>query len=357
VRLGVDDTTLSLIWACYILGVVIALLAAPPLSTRFGAKPVIISGLAVALLGCLLLAFSGMTLTTSAGRFCAGIGTGIAASAGISGVLSLGVGALTRLAVSVASGSTLVGAALGAATSSLAVLTEQPDLVMFTTAAAIVAAAIASAAVTPYREAQAPTDEGTAPGAARPGSVLPVILLQVCVGAPAGVMLALGPVIFERVSGGDAGARVGILSVALFGGTFVGQLVAQGMSVPIRRVSALVLTVLCCVLGALAVPAGAAGFIVGAAAATGIGSAIGQMAVFAEFRAVRVGAALTAATSIGFLASYAMNGALPIAMGALSDATGDYGLAMVVLLGVIGVLVIAAESAAFRARRANEEPD
>lgn len=356
-RLGVDDTTLSLIWACYIVGVVIALLSAAPLSARFGARTVIVAGLAIALLGCLLLAFSELTATTAAGRFCAGIGTGIAASAGISGVLSLGTGARTRLAVTVASGSTLVGAALGAAGSSLAVqFTDDPDLIMFLAGAVILAAGILSAAVTPYRESRNPVDEDSGSGPPRAGSVIPVILLQVCVGAPAGVMLALGPVIFERVSGGGTGGQVGVLSVALFGGTFVGQLVAPAMPVRMRRVAALGLTVLCCVLGAIAVPAGAAGFIVGAAAATGIGSAIGQMAVFAEFRAVRVGAALTAATSAGFLASYAVNGALPIAMGAISDATGDYALAMAVLLGVISLLVAGAAVAASRTRRSGD-PD
>lgn len=354
-RFGLDDTSLSVIWACYIAGVVVALLAAPRLSARVGTKLVVLAGLAAALVGCCLLAFGETAAALAGGRLCAGVGTGVAASAALSGVLSLGTGALTRLAVSVASAATLAGAACGAAGSALVVaFSDQPDLVMFSIAGLVVIAALAAAAVTPYRASEGPNPPAVDPRTPRlRRSVIPVILLQVCVGAPSGIMLALGPVIVDRV-GGDAGVdggRIGLLAIALFGGTFVGQIVAQAVSVPMRRVGALVLTVLCCAAAVIAVPAGEPAFIIAAALATGVGSAMGQMAVFAEFRERRVGTALTAATSAGFLASYALNGALPIALGAIADATGDYGLALLVLLVVISILAAAATFAAARDRR------
>jgi fucose permease len=350
-RLELTDVALSLIWVCYIFGAVLALIVAPRFTSRFGMKPVILVGLSTALVGSLLLAVSGSAGVTAAGRFCAGLGTGVAASVGVSGVLSVGSGVLAGLAVSLASAATLLGAALGAAGSSLVIAwCDRPDLVIYLIASGILVAAILGAIVTAYPRALRTRDSDTSATARTRKPILPAILLQACVGAPAGVMLALGPVIVQNVSGGSTN-QLGTLSVALFGGTFVGQVLAQRLPVALRRGAALSLTLLSCLLAVLAVPLGEPLLIVAAAALTGIGSAAGQMVVFAELGAARSGAALTMATSIGFLASYATNGTLPFVMGGISDATGDYGLAMLVLLAVIACLATAAWAAVVRVHR------
>src|SRR5579864_6774533 len=87
--LGFSSGTLTVIFALYILGLLGTLSVAGQLSDRYGRKPVLLPGLAAALIACALFATASSVAMLAVARLLTGIAVGVIVSAGMAAVVDL----------------------------------------------------------------------------------------------------------------------------------------------------------------------------------------------------------------------------------------------------------------------------
>ncbi len=131
-ELAFSSGTLSVIFAAYIAGLLIALLVAGQLSDRWGRKPVLVPGILVAMSACMLFAAATSISVLILARFLTGVAVGTIVSAGMAMVVDVGGAARKRQASLAASVAMVLGAGLGPMLSGLtATLTESPIIIVF----------------------------------------------------------------------------------------------------------------------------------------------------------------------------------------------------------------------------------
>lgn len=111
--LGFSSGTLTVIFALYIAGLLGTLLVAGQLSDRYGRKPVLLPGIAAALVACGLFACASSTAMLAVARLLTGIAVGVIVSAGMASVGDLGGTTRRRDAALLASVAMVLGAGLG----------------------------------------------------------------------------------------------------------------------------------------------------------------------------------------------------------------------------------------------------
>ena len=111
--LGFSSGTLTVIFALYIAGLLGTLLVAGQLSDRYGRKPVLLPGIAAALIACGLFACASSTAMLAVARLLTGIAVGVIVSAGMASVGDLGGTERKRDAALLASVAMVLGAGLG----------------------------------------------------------------------------------------------------------------------------------------------------------------------------------------------------------------------------------------------------
>ncbi|MDQ3157636.1 MAG: MFS transporter, partial [Actinomycetota bacterium] len=89
-QIGFSTGTLTVIFAAYIIGLLLTLVVAGQLADRIGRKPVLIPGVIVALAACLLFMNASTVATLLIARFLTGIAVGVVVSAGLAAVVDLG---------------------------------------------------------------------------------------------------------------------------------------------------------------------------------------------------------------------------------------------------------------------------
>lgn len=112
-QLGFSSGMLTVIFAAYMVGLLVTLTVAGQLADRFGRKPVLIPGLVLAMVACGLFAFTSSVLLLVAARFLTGIAVGVIVSAGMAAVVDVGGPARHRQASLAASVAMVLGAGLG----------------------------------------------------------------------------------------------------------------------------------------------------------------------------------------------------------------------------------------------------
>ncbi|MCP2335420.1 MFS transporter [Actinomadura rupiterrae] len=112
-RIGFSRGTLTVVFACYILGLLGSLLVSGVASDRLGRKPVLLPALAAALVACGLFATASSVAALMAARLLTGIAVGAAVSAGMAAVTDVAGPERRRLAALLASTAMVFGAGLG----------------------------------------------------------------------------------------------------------------------------------------------------------------------------------------------------------------------------------------------------
>ncbi|MER0241981.1 MFS transporter [Streptomyces sp. HSW2009] len=111
--LGFSRGTLTVVFACYIVGLLSSLLVCGVASDRWGRKPVLLPALGLAFVGCVLFATAGSVAALVAGRLLTGIAVGAAVSAGMAAVTDVAGPSRKRTGALLASCAMVFGAGLG----------------------------------------------------------------------------------------------------------------------------------------------------------------------------------------------------------------------------------------------------
>lgn len=220
-QFGFSSGTLTLIFACYILALVITLLIAGQLADRLGRKKIILPGLIAAVLACLCFMSAQSVYALLAARFLTGIAVGITVTASMAAVVDAGGESRKRQAALVASIAMVSGAGLGPVMSGAIVrFVPHPETTVFIVEFLVQLSAIIIA----LRLPSAPKNLAAAPRPLR----LPAIpkknifhLLMGCLFFAPGLtatslMLSLGPVLLSHYT--DAGSPViaGVMACMMF---------------------------------------------------------------------------------------------------------------------------------------------
>ncbi|GHF14885.1 MFS transporter [Amycolatopsis deserti] len=339
-ELGFSSGVLTVVFACYIAGLLGALLVAGVVSDRIGRKPVLLPALALGIVSCVLFATAASVLALAIARFLAGLAVGAAVSAGMAAVndVAPGRGKTAALASSTAM---VLGAGLGPLLAGVASETlPGPTVTIFLAEIVLLASAAVVVARLPL-----PRPQSTSRAWIRIPNVHPdgrgAVLRGIAVFAPGitatSFVLSLGPSVLTDLLGSTDRIVAGALAFVMFLGATGIQFAVRGL--PARTIliagaasttasmAALIASLQTSSLTLLAVAAVLAG------TGQGMGQFGGLTLVNASVPANRLAEA-TAAQNVG---GYVPAAVLPLAAGFLSDATG-----LATGATAFGVVVIAA---------------
>ncbi|WSA93973.1 MFS transporter [Streptomyces sp. NBC_01795] len=330
-RFGFSSATLTVIYAFYIAGLLGTLTVAGTLSDRFGRKPVLLPGLALAVLASGMFATAHSVPVLSAARLLSGIAVGAFLSAGMAAVSDLAESTQKRTAGLIASSSMVAGAAVGPLLAGvLSEVLPGPSVTVFLVQIALLLVAL----VVVVRMPLPPRARGNHEGAARRWIRIPSapranrrqLLLGLAVFAPAiaatGFVLSLGPTLLADLLHTSNRALSGATIFVLFAAATGVQFAARRLRVRTDLLTGAALTVLSMGALVLAVATTSVTALLASAVLAGLGQGLTQLGALtmlsANVPAGRLAEANAALTAGGYL----LAGALPVAAGALSDAAG-----------------------------------
>jgi MFS family permease len=327
-QMGFSAGTLTVIFAIYIAGLLGTLLVAGQLSDRYGRKPVLLPGLAAALVASVLFASADSVLALGIARFLTGIAVGVIVTAGMASVVDLGGSERKRLAALLASVAMVVGAGLGPLLAgSLAQGMAQPVVTVFGVELFLLVSALVVACVLPL---QRPPVAGRGPLRIRLPSVPAVnrrhLALGISVFAPGitatSFVLALGPSLLSRLLGIHSPLIAGGMACAMFLAATGVQFAVRRLSVRTILLSGAAATVLAMVSLAIAINAALAPALVIAALLAGAGQGMGQLGGLTLIGMNVHGTRRAEANAVMNIGGYVPAGLLPVATGYLIDFVG-----------------------------------
>ncbi|SUA73844.1 putative 3-hydroxyphenylpropionic transporter MhpT [Nocardia otitidiscaviarum] len=384
--LGFSRGTMTVIFACYIAGLLGSLLVSGVASDRIGRRPVLVPALLLALTACLMFATASTVAALMIARLLTGIAVGAAVSAGMAAVTDIAGPGRTRLAALLASTAMVFGAGLGPLLAG--VLSETlpaPTVTVFAVEAALLATALlvvarmplvrtpagdSSATHTDAVTVRAPGKSATTVDAGRGSAAggrskastwmrVPRVPrghgrqlgLGIAVFAPGitatSFVLSLGPALLSDLLGTTSRIVSGAVAFAMF-------LTATGVqfavrALPRRRIMLMAATGTVCAMVALALAVHLMSVValLAAALCAGAGQGLGQLGGLSLLNAAIAPRRLAEANAALNVGGYLPAGLLPVSAGYLSDALG---LAAGATVFAAVVLVCAASGGVFVAR-------
>ncbi|MEV5824396.1 MFS transporter [Spirillospora sp. NPDC052242] len=321
-ELGFSDGTLTVIFACYIAGLIGSLLVSGVLSDRFGRRPVLLPALGLALVACGVFAAAPSVAALMAARLLTGIAVGAVVSAGMAAVTDVAGARRARPAALLASTAMVLGAGLGPLLAG--VLSETlpaPTRTVFAVEAALLAAAVVVVVRMPLGR-PAPDAGGFVRVPRVPRGDGRRLALGVAVFAPGitatSFMLSLGPSLLHTGDRAAAGGTAFAMFAAATGVQFAARTLPRRT---ILTTGAAATTIAMASLVA-AVWTGRTGVLLVAAVLAGAGQGLGQFAGLSLLNASVPPSRLAEANAAFNLGGYLPAGLLPVAAGHLGDAIG-----------------------------------
>ncbi|UFR02349.1 MFS transporter [Streptomyces sp. Go40/10] len=326
-EMGFGRGTLTVVFACYIAGLLGSLLVSGVLSDRIGRKPVLLPALGLALAACLVFATAGGVAALVVARLCTGIAVGAVVSAGMAAVTDVAGPARRRLAALLASCAMVFGAGLGPLLAG--VLSETlpaPTVTVFGVEAVLLGTAVAVVLRMPVRR---PAAGGTGAWVRVPGvprGAGRTLALGIAVFAPGitatSFVLSLGPSLLSDLLATDSRMLSGTLAFAMFLG-------ATGVQFAVRRLdrrTVLLAGASATALGMLAlvtaVRTGSVPALGAAALLGGAGQGMGQLGGLSLLNSAVPTDRLAEANAALNVGGYLPAGLLPVTAGYLSDGLG-----------------------------------
>jgi MFS family permease len=327
-EMGFSAGTLTVIFAAYIVGLLAALLVAGQLSDRFGRKPVLLPGLAAAIIACFLFATASSVVALGIARFLTGLAVGVIVSAGMASVVDLGGLHQKRLASLAASVAMVLGAGLGPLLAGvLAQTLSRPVVPIFAIELAVLASAFFVAGTLPLKRVRSHAEEGwrlRLPAVPRQNRLH--LTFGIAVFAPGitatSFVLSLGPSLLSKLLDVTSPLIAGGMACIMF-------LTATGIQFAVKRLHIRTIfligataTILSMIAIAIAVNASYAALLVVAAVLAGAGQGLGQLGGLTLI-GIHVPAHRRAeANAVLNIGAYVPAGLLPVCTGYLIDQIG-----------------------------------
>ncbi|BBY18124.1 MFS transporter [Mycolicibacterium litorale] len=356
-RWGLSVTSLTAIFAVYVLGLVGALLTVGSLSDRVGRRPVLIASLVVAAAGTAIFWAAEGPVWLALARVVQGVATGTATGALAAGLLEFAPAERPHRGPTMTAVGTTFGLAVGGGSAGLLVsLSPRPDGVVFP--ALTMALLLLAALVSLIPETVARRKAGFAamrprvrvPREARRGFVAAIPAI-VAGWSMTGLFLALAPSLIRDVMHVRWGAAGGLSITVLFlansgGGLWAARLTARRANV----IGAVLLSVGAASLGA-ALSATSTAVFIGGAIVCGVGAGLTFNGTLRGISEATEAGSRSEVFSAAFVVSYAALGVPSLAAGLASPLWGlqTTGYVYITFIGVLSV--VAALHAASTIRR------
>ncbi|MFE0047583.1 MFS transporter [Streptomyces albireticuli] len=325
-RIGFGTGTLTVVFASYIGGLLVALPVAGVLSDRYGRRTVLVPAVLSALLACLLYATAGSVAALIAARLLTGLAVGGAVAAGMAAVSDVGGPDRRRqasLAGSVAMGTGLASGPLlaGCAAQSL----PAPTVTVFVAEAVLLLSALLVIRGLPQvRRDGAGGSWLRLPSVPRPNRRDLLAGLAAYMPGMTGTsfLLALGPSMLADLLGTTNRIVAGGSAFVMFGASTAVQFFVSRWRPHRLLATATGATAAGMLLVILAVRASSIWLLLAAAVLAGVGQGMGQLGGFSLLNARVPGPRLAEANAALSAWGYLFAGILPVGTGYLSDAKG-----------------------------------
>ncbi|MEU3353583.1 MFS transporter [Streptomyces sp. NPDC037389] len=328
--IGFSKGTMTVVFACYIVGLIGSLLVSGVVSDRVGRKPVLLPALGLAVLACGIFATATSVVALMAARLFTGVAVGAVVSAGMAAVTDVAGPGRKRLGALLASCAMVLGAGLGPLLAG--VLSETlpgPTATVFLAEIALLALAFVTVLRMPVSRPSSATATGEGAwirlpkvprGAGRQ------LLLGIAVFAPGitstSFVLSLGPSLLSGLLGTTSRVVAGAMAFVMF-------LAATGVQFAVKglRVRAILLGGAGSVVAGMvalmaAVWTSSVALLAAAAVLAGAGQGMGQLGGLSLLNSTVPGDRLAEANAALNVGGYVPAGALPVAAGYLSDGVG-----------------------------------
>ncbi|MFC8719696.1 MFS transporter [Kitasatospora sp. NPDC057198] len=370
--IGFSKGTLTVVFACYIVGLIGSLLVSGVLSDRIGRRPVLLPALGLALVACLVFGTAGSVAALIVARLFTGVAVGAVVSAGMAAVTDVAGPERRRTAALLASCAMVFGAGLGPLLAGLlSELAPGPTATVFGVEAVLLALAVLAVLRMPLplprpwnarddQDARDDRDDDGHGGGRGDWVRVPGVpsgrgrqlALGVAVFAPGitatSFVLSLGPSLLSGLLGTTSRIVAGSMAFAMF-------LTATGVQFAVQRLrrrTVLALgaagTALSMLALAAAVRSGSAAALLAAALLAGAGQGLGQLGGLSLLNSTVPPRRLAEANAALNVGGYVPAGLLPVSAGYLSDAAGlttgatVFAAVLAVLAALGGLLVLTA---------------
>ncbi|GAC1043113.1 MFS transporter [Rhizobium sp. No.120] len=351
--IGFSSATLTVIFAAYILGLLLTLLVAGQLSDRYGRKPVLIPGLAAALVACLLFASAHSVAMLIAARFLSGVAVGVVVSAGMAAVVDLGGPERKRQASLIASVSMVLGAGLGPLLAGgIALLLAAAVIPIFAVELAVLLSALAAILMLPLKHHGTKADRNwrlhlpSVPRANHRHLLFGIAVFGPGITATSFV-LALGPSLLSHLLGVTSPLIAGGMACAMFLTATGVQFAARQFSVRTIFLCGATATILSMAGIALAVISSNATALIAAALLAGSGQGLGQLGGLTLIGLHVPGNHRAEANAVLNIGGYIPAGLMPVATGVVIDHAG-HSLGATLFAVVLATIAVVGGATVFR---------
>ncbi|WP_229820401.1 MFS transporter [Streptomyces abikoensis] len=340
--IGFSKGTMTVVFACYIVGLIGSLLVSGVVSDRVGRKPVLLPALGLAVLACGIFATATSVVALMAARLFTGVAVGAVVSAGMAAVTDVAGPDRKRLGALLASCAMVLGAGLGPLLAG--VLSETlpgPTATVFLVEIGLLALAFVTVLRMPLSQ---PSGGGAGAWIRLPkvprGSGRQ-LFLGIAVFAPGitstSFVLSLGPSLLSGLLGTTSRVVAGAMAFVMFLAATGVQFAVRGLRVRVILMGGAGSVVAGMVALMAAVWTSSVVLLAVAAILAGAGQGMGQLGGLSLLNSAVPGARLAEANAALNVGGYVPAGALPVAAGYLSDGIGLTGGAttFAVVLGVL----------------------
>ncbi|MGY2030363.1 MFS transporter [Nocardia gipuzkoensis] len=348
--IGFSAGTLTAVFACYIVGLLAALLGAGVVSDRVGRKPVLLPAVAAAIAACVLFAVAHSVVALALARLLTGLAVGATVSAGMAAVTDVGGPDRKRVAALAASTAMVLGAGSGPLLAGiLSETVPGPTVTVFLVEIAVLATGFAVVARLPL-----PPGSGgrgpwiRIPSVARDGRT--AVLLGIAVFGPGitatSFVLSLGPSVLTHVLGATDRVLAGAVAFAMFLAAAGIQFAARRFGVRAILLAGAAATATSMAALMLSLVATSLALFVTAAVLAGAGQGLGQFGGLTAISASVPGQRLAEANAAQNAGGYLPAAVLPMTAGFLGDSYGlsagvtAFGVVVGVAAAAGGLLVV-----------------
>ncbi|MBX6384031.1 MAG: MFS transporter [Microbispora sp.] len=326
-EIGFSKGTLTVVFALYIVGLLVSLLVSGIASDRLGRKAVLLPALALALIACLVFATATSVAALAVARVCTGIAVGAVVSAGMAAVTDVAGADRKRLAALLASCAMVFGAGLGPLLAGVFAQTlPGPTVTVFVVEAALLLTAVVTVLRMPLgRPARVISGRWIRVPAVPAEGRLPLLLGIATFGpgiTATSFVLSLGPSLLAGLLHSSSRVLAGVTAFVMFAAATGTQFAVQRVSRRTVLTAAAVCTVAAMAALVGAMRAGSIVLLVAAALLAGAGQGMGQLAGLSLLNAAVPATRLAEANAALNVGGYVPAGLLPVAAGYLSDVVG-----------------------------------